>query len=153
KSSARTFPSGDRYTMNPPPPIPHDCGRATPSAKTVAAAASIALPPRASTARPTRAAAGDSVATTPAVPLTPSWYRVPWTATAIEPGRKHAAQASAAAGRARRRMDLRSPAPAPPEPAASVPHRPRERLDEVLELLGRPALVGLAVLLVGRDHA
>ena len=73
KSSARTTPSGDRYNMNPPPPIPHDCGRATPSAKTVAAAASIALPPRASTARPTRAAAGDSVATTPAVPLTPSW--------------------------------------------------------------------------------
>ena len=73
KSSARTLPSGDRYIMNPPPPIPHDCGRATPSAKTVAAAASIALPPRASTARPARAAAGDSVATTPAVPLTPSW--------------------------------------------------------------------------------
>src|SRR3954451_23736563 len=30
-------------------------------------------------------------------------------------------------------------------------HRARERLDEVLELLGRPALEGLAVLLVGRD--
>ena len=56
--------------MKPPPPIPHDCGRAALSAKTVAAAASIALPPDSSTARPTRAAAGDSVAITPRVVLT-----------------------------------------------------------------------------------
>ena len=67
------MPSGDRYNMYPPPPIPHDCGRAAFSANTVVTAASIALPPFASTARPARAAAGDSVATTPAVPLTPSW--------------------------------------------------------------------------------
>ena len=55
--------------MNPPPPMPHDCGRATLRANTVAAAASTALPPRSSTDRPTRAAAGDSVATTPRSPL------------------------------------------------------------------------------------
>src|SRR3954470_16224238 len=58
--------------MNPPPPIPHDCGRATLSAKTVAAAASIALPPASSTPRPTRPAAGDSVATTPSLPVAPA---------------------------------------------------------------------------------
>src|SRR3954454_11891662 len=57
--------------MNPPPPIPHDCGRATFRAKTVATAASTALPPASSTPRPTRAAAGDSVAMTPSRPVTP----------------------------------------------------------------------------------
>src|SRR3954462_12539221 len=57
--------------MKPPPPIPHDWGRATLSAKTVAAAASIALPPACRTPRPMRAAAGDSVATTPSVPAPP----------------------------------------------------------------------------------
>src|SRR3954468_12419633 len=57
--------------MKPPPPIPHDCGRATLSAKTVAAAASTALPPASSTPRPTRAAAGDSVAMTPNRPVAP----------------------------------------------------------------------------------
>src|SRR3954452_6278096 len=57
--------------MKPPPPIPHDWGRATLSAKTVAAAASIALPPACRTPRPTRAAAGDSLATTPSAPVTP----------------------------------------------------------------------------------
>src|SRR4051794_16131913 len=57
--------------MTPPPPMPHDCGRATLSAKTVATAASTALPPASRTPRPTRAAAGDSVAMTPSVPLTP----------------------------------------------------------------------------------
>src|SRR3954452_4734905 len=57
--------------MNPPPPIPHDCGRATFRAKTVATAASTALPPASSTPRPTRAAAGDSVAMTPRRPVTP----------------------------------------------------------------------------------
>src|SRR4051794_29673755 len=59
--------------MNPPPPMPHDCGRATLSAKTVAAAASTALPPASRIPRPTRAAAGDSVAMTPRVPVTPGW--------------------------------------------------------------------------------
>src|SRR3954463_14949191 len=57
--------------MNPPPPIPHDCGRATFRAKTVATAAAPACPPASSTPRPTRAAAGDSVATTPRRPVTP----------------------------------------------------------------------------------
>src|SRR3954453_15552285 len=57
--------------MKPPPPIPQLCGRATLSANTVAAAASTALPPASSTPRPTRAAAGDSVAMTPSVPVTP----------------------------------------------------------------------------------
>src|SRR3954469_21539244 len=59
--------------MNPPPPMPHDCGRATLSAKTVATAASTALPPASRIPRPTRAAAGDSVAMTPRVPVTPGW--------------------------------------------------------------------------------
>src|SRR4051794_39077556 len=51
--------------MNPPPPIPHDCGRATLSAKTIEAAASTALPPLSSTARPIWEATGDSLATIP----------------------------------------------------------------------------------------
>src|SRR4051794_27122627 len=68
--------------MNPPPPIPHDCGRATFRAKTVATAASTALPPASSTPRPTRAAAGDSVAMTPSVPCTPGRNCEPWTACA-----------------------------------------------------------------------
>src|SRR4051794_17770537 len=51
--------------MKPPPPIPHDCGRAALRANTIEAAASTALPPRSSTARPTSEAAGDSVATMP----------------------------------------------------------------------------------------
>src|SRR3954452_3042958 len=59
--------------MNPPPPMPHDCGRATLSAKKVAAEASTALPPASRIPRPTRAAAGDSVAMTPRVPVTPGW--------------------------------------------------------------------------------
>src|SRR4051812_47891566 len=51
--------------MNPPPPIPHDCGRAALRPKTIEAAASIALPPRSRTDRPIADAMGDSVATTP----------------------------------------------------------------------------------------
>src|SRR3954468_10896715 len=68
--------------MKPPPPVPHDWGRATLSAKTVAAAASIALPPASRTPRPTRAAAGDSVATTPIVPDAPARKCEPWRAWA-----------------------------------------------------------------------
>src|SRR3954453_8481273 len=63
--------------MNPPPPMPQDCGRATPSAKTVDTAASMAFPPCSSTSRPTAAAAGDSVATTPYGLVTPGWNRDP----------------------------------------------------------------------------
>src|SRR4051794_745584 len=66
--------------MNPPPPMPQLCGRATLSAKTVATAASTALPPASSTPRPTRAAAGDSVATTPRAPETPGRKCDPWLA-------------------------------------------------------------------------
>src|SRR5215212_2741878 len=51
--------------MNPPPPMPQDCGRATPKAKVAATAASTALPPPSSTSRPIREASGDSEATTP----------------------------------------------------------------------------------------
>jgi hypothetical protein len=82
KSSALTRPWRLRYSRKPPPPTPQDCGRATPTAKTVAAAASIALPPRSRTARPTRAAAGDSVATTPKRPVTAGRKREPSFATA-----------------------------------------------------------------------
>src|SRR3954452_25285906 len=63
--------------MNPPPPMPHDCGRATPRANTVETAASIALPPCSSTSRPTAADCGDSVATTPYGLVTPGWKREP----------------------------------------------------------------------------
>src|SRR3954452_20142109 len=151
KSSVRTFPSGERYTMYPPPPMPQDCGRAELSAKTVVTAASIALPPRASTARPSRAAAGDSVATTPPLPLTPSWYREPWTAEAI-PGAKPTETAAVRTTASERSMQHRYPRAGASQRVRSMAHRARQRLDEVLELLGRPALVGLAVLLVGRDH-
>src|SRR3954470_9787645 len=51
--------------MNPPPPMPHDCGRATLRPKMIDAAASLALPPRSSTERPMADAMGDSVATMP----------------------------------------------------------------------------------------
>src|SRR4051794_37392151 len=51
--------------MKPPPPMPHDCGRAALRANTIEAAASTALPPRSSMARPTSDAAGDSLATMP----------------------------------------------------------------------------------------
>src|SRR3954469_14796350 len=135
--------------MYPPPPIPQDCGRAALSANTVVTAASIALPPFASTARPARAAAGDSVATTPAVDVTPSWYRDPWTAPATEGESEPRTQARKATTNQREDdMHPRYPSGRRPQPARSVAHRPGERLDEVLELLGGPALVGLAVLLV-----
>ena len=151
KSSVRTLPSGDRYTMNPPPPMPQDCGRATPSANTVVTAASIALPPRASTSRPARAAAGDSVATTPLRPLTPGWMREPSVAGAVD-GSSATAQAAAARRTGRRVMGLRYPRSRDVKPARQPRNRARQRLDEVLELLGGPALEGLAVLLVGGDH-
>src|SRR3954464_14003726 len=51
--------------MNPPPPMPHDCGRTALSPKTIELAASIALPPRSSTERPMADAIGDSLATMP----------------------------------------------------------------------------------------
>src|SRR5215210_8124627 len=62
---------------NPPPPIPQDWGRATPRAKVVATAASIALPPAFSTSSPTSEAAGASEAITPPRLLTASLYREP----------------------------------------------------------------------------
>src|SRR3954451_7767098 len=57
--------------------MPQDCGRAAPRAKTVVTAASTALPPDSRTARPARAAAGDSVAITPSVPETGARYFEP----------------------------------------------------------------------------
>ena len=51
------------------PPIPHDEGWATQTASEVATAASTADPPSASISRPTLAAAGCSVATTPDLAL------------------------------------------------------------------------------------
>src|SRR5215208_7641427 len=81
--------------MNPPPPMPHDCGRATPRAKTVEAAASIALPPCSSTSRPTSAACGDSVATTPYGLVTPGWKRVPSVAVEVVGTKARAPQMAA----------------------------------------------------------
>ena len=51
--------------MNPPPPIPHDCGRTTESAKLVATAASTAFPPALRISSPARDAAAWSAATAP----------------------------------------------------------------------------------------
>src|SRR3954449_2162076 len=70
--------------MNPPPPIPHDCGRTTLRPKTIEAAASIALPPRSSTDRPIADAIGDSVATTPPAPRAAGRYFEPSLAGAAE---------------------------------------------------------------------
>src|SRR5918912_2078032 len=69
---------------NPPPPIPQDWGRATPRAKVVATAASIALPPAFSTSSPTSEAGGDSEAITPPRLLTASLYREP-SAASVSP--------------------------------------------------------------------
>src|SRR3954470_9246188 len=63
--------------MNPPPPIPHDCGRATLMANTVAAAASTALPPPFRISRPMREAAGASVAIAAVGEVTAGWEREP----------------------------------------------------------------------------
>src|SRR3954447_6414969 len=82
--------------MKPPPPMPHDCGRATPSAKTVEAAASIALPPCSSTSRPPAAAAGGSVATTPYGLVTPGWKREPSLAVDVVGTRARAPHRTAA---------------------------------------------------------
>src|SRR3954468_11122711 len=70
--------------MNPPPPIPHDCGRTTLRPKTIEAAASIASPPRSSTDRPIADAIGDSVATTPPPPRVAGRYFEPSLAEAAE---------------------------------------------------------------------
>src|SRR4051812_25844235 len=94
--------------MNPPPPMPHDCGRATLSAKTVVAAASTALPPTSRIPRPTRAAAGDSVAMTPSVPVTPGWN--------CEPCFARAGTAATPSRAAARRMTVR-------RTAGVLPHR------------------------------
>src|SRR3954469_20075128 len=101
--------------MNPPPPIPHDCGRATLMANTVAAAASTALPPAARTSRPMRAAAGDSVAIAAVGDVTAAWNRepsAPWAGTAAS------ARTSAAA-----KATQRSTARQYPERARSSPPR------------------------------
>src|SRR3954467_12610243 len=70
--------------MNPPPPMPHDCGRTTLSPKTIEAAASIALPPRSSSERPMADAIGDSLATTPPAPRVAGRYIDPSLAAAPE---------------------------------------------------------------------
>src|SRR5215210_2252836 len=62
--------------------MPQDWGRATPRAKVMVAAASIALPPASSVARPASEAAVDSEATTPPLLRTASSYREPSTAAA-----------------------------------------------------------------------
>src|SRR3954454_15806091 len=121
--------------MNPPPPIPHDCGRATLSANTVATAASTALPPASRIPRPTRAAAGDSVAISPRVPVTPAWNCEPcWTTGCAGAPCCARAGTAATARRARQRtMTVRctagvlpllrcSFAQAEPVPAARQPH-------------------------------
>src|SRR5919107_1817754 len=186
--------------MNPPPPIPHDCGRATFSANTVATAASMALPPDSSTLRPIRAAAGDSVATTPSRPVTPAWNRDPSRACAVGraarsrtsrtsrtensrdmtvslPKARDLCLTSGVIGHggfdrhALRHLPVLSPArlqrgalvdarglrplrhsARAGRAASAARHGPGERLDEVLELAGRPALERLAVALVGGDH-
>src|SRR4051794_35556359 len=82
--------------MNPPPPMPHDCGRTTFRPKTIEAAASIALPPRSSTERPIADAIGDSVATTPPAARVAGRYIEPSLAGAGEAAsRKHSAAAVA----------------------------------------------------------
>ena len=55
-SSASTRPSASRISTKAPPPSPAEKGWVTPTAKAVAIAASMALPPRSSMARPARAA-------------------------------------------------------------------------------------------------
>src|SRR3954470_22549567 len=70
--------------MNPPPPMPHDCGRTTLSPNTIEAAASIALPPRSRSERPMADAIGDSLATTPPAPRAPARYIDPSLAAAPE---------------------------------------------------------------------
>src|SRR4051812_1919331 len=82
--------------MNPPPPIPHDCGRATLRPKTIDAAASMALPPRSSTERPMADAMGDSVATMPPGARVAGRYIEPSLAgAAVAAGRKQSAPAVA----------------------------------------------------------
>src|SRR4051812_2231895 len=93
--------------MKPPPPMPQLCGRATLSAKTVAAAASTALPPSARTWRPMRAAAGDSVAMTAVGDVTAGWKRGPSVAWAGSAART---RTSTAARRIERSMPRRTPA-------------------------------------------
>src|SRR5690606_489920 len=56
-------------TRYPPPPMPFIHGSATPTAKAVAIAASIALPPRFSLVRPASTASGALAATTPRLPV------------------------------------------------------------------------------------
>jgi hypothetical protein len=51
--------------MNPPPPMPENCGSTTFRANWMAAAASNALPPFWSAAAPASAASGFETATTP----------------------------------------------------------------------------------------
>src|SRR5919202_495987 len=104
--------------MTPPPPIPHDCGRATPSANTIEAAASTALPPWSSTSRPTAAAAGDSVATTPRGLVTPGWKREPSVALEVVGTRARRPQSRAATSTDR--MLDRYPFRVAPSPAAPL---------------------------------
>src|SRR4051794_23045141 len=80
--------------MNPPPPIPHDCGRATFSAKMIDAAASTAFPPWSSTPLPIAEAAGDSVATIPPVLRVAGRYLEPSFAGAAAAIAKHAVAAA-----------------------------------------------------------
>src|SRR3954471_331614 len=82
--------------MNPPPPIPHDWGRATLRPKMIDAAASMALPPWSSTERPIADAMGDSVATMPPAPRAAGRYIEPSLAgAAVAANRKQSAPAVA----------------------------------------------------------
>src|SRR3954452_21036123 len=81
--------------------MPQDWGRATPRAKVVATAASIALPPALSTLRPTFEAAGDSEATTPPSLRTAFLYCEPSTACASPTVAARSSKISDTAARAR----------------------------------------------------
>src|SRR5918992_5111299 len=81
--------------------MPQDCGRATPRAKVVATAASIALPPALSTSKPASAAAGDSEATTPPPLRTAFLYCEPSSASASPTATASSSSVSVVATRAR----------------------------------------------------
>src|SRR4051794_21850379 len=104
--------------MNPPPPIPHDCGRATLRPKTMAAAASTALPPRSRTALPICDAATDSVATMPPVLRVAGRYIDPSLAGAIAgASRTHDAPTTATHARPPPRAIARNGTTGPDAPA------------------------------------
>ena len=69
--------------MKPPPPMPENCGSTTLSMNWIAAAASIALPPRASTSAPAFAASGCDTDTTPLRNATPSQAGAAGTASVV----------------------------------------------------------------------